>query len=162
PLLLISNCQGLTVQGNTFTDNFVGDTIIDIFPTVQDLRIVDNVISCTAGVGIEVAPSPGVPVGPSSMVIANNHIDTAGQGLGIALGGEPPGLGITAKVEGNDLQDNQIGVRIDPTAPGGSVTSIDLGGGLQGSLGANDFRGDATAIEAAVDASAGPIQAQMN
>jgi len=43
---------------------------------------------------------------------------------------------------------------------GGSVSGIDLGGGAQGSLGGNNFRGDPWAIT--TTASVGQVQAQMN
>jgi hypothetical protein len=66
---------------------------------------------------------------------------------------------LAAKVEDNDLQGNQTGVAIYSDAV---VTGFDLGGGPQGSMGANDFRGDSTAIYASAFTADGPIDAQMN
>jgi hypothetical protein len=59
------------------------------------------------------------------------------------------------------LTGNLNGVLILPGS-GGSAAGIDLGGGAQGSKGANDFRGDARAIFVLAPSAAGPIQAQMN
>jgi hypothetical protein len=155
--------QGLTVQGNTFTDDDAMDAAISVVPDVQDLKIVDNRISLPNGgqnrIGILVAGSDSAT--PSSMVIADNHISTAGLGVGLELSGQKPGVSLVARVQDNDLHNNYYGVVINAWK-GGSVAGIDLGGGAQGSLGGNDFRGDTYAIFVTAPAAAGPVQAQMN
>jgi hypothetical protein len=171
PLMVVQNDnQGLTVQSNTFTDYDASGTALEVHPTVWNLQIVDNVITCPNGEFLSdgILVDAGKPTGPSSMVIANNHIHTAGSGSGIEFTAEQPGFMVYAKVEGNDLQGNGTGVLVD-IGNGGSVAGIDLGGGAMGSWGCNDFRGDAggfwspnAAIAVQALAAAGPIQAQFN
>jgi hypothetical protein len=173
-LVVQKDSQGLTVQSNTFNDVTASGDGIEVSPTVENLTIADNVISLPNGGflsdGILVdAGSPGSLTGTSSMVIANNHIHTAGQGSGIEFAGEQPPFTFVAKVQGNDLTGNSTGVLID-IGNGGSVAGIDLGGGAQGSMGGNDFRGDYDgsfwsgnrAIWVSALTAAGPIQAQAN
>jgi len=158
-LFIVSYTEGLTVQGNTFTDYFPGGTAIDIEPPVQNLRILDNVISVPSnGGGIWVDYNLGTT--PTSLVIASNHINTGGQGDGIQFRGGIPGT-FVAKVENNDLHGNYYGVVIYDVT-GGSVAGIDLGGGSQGSLGANNFRSDPNAIYCYASSSEGSISAQSN
>jgi hypothetical protein len=162
--LFVSPLKGLTIQDNTFTSNDPSDTAIELLPSFQNVQIVDNVISLPNGGGLGargIAVDSGLPLLSSSMVIANNHIHTGGSGIGIQFFGESPGVNLVATVQGNDLQANFNGVRFEPGA-GGSVGSIDLGGGAQGSLGGNDFRADSFAIVVMVPSAAGPIQAQNN
>jgi hypothetical protein len=164
PMLKVENgSQGLTVQGNTFDALNSSVPAIQVIPNVQNLHIVDNVISFTNGtansIGISVAP--GTSAAAASMVIADNHIHTDGHGIGILFNLPPAGAAVGAKVQDNDLRGNQLGIYMAPGS-GGSVAGIDLGGGAQGSLGANDFRGDKWAVYASAPATAGPIQAQMN
>jgi hypothetical protein len=163
PLFFVwNNTQGLTLQANTFTDSYDGGVAIEVHPTVQNLQIVDNVISLanSRGGSTGIFVDAGKPTASSSMVIANNHIHSGG-GIGIEFAGETPGSTFVAKVEGNDLRGNDTGVFIW-AGLGGSVAGIDLGGGAQGSLGANNFRGDFRAIDVSASLAAGPIQAKMN
>jgi hypothetical protein len=157
----IDSSEGLTVQGNTFTDSNLspGDAIAAI--RVQNLQILDNVISSPHGSeGIYVYPDQ--TSAPLAVVIAKNHINTGNQGTGIDFYAGSPGSSIVAKVEDNDLQGNEQGVYISKGS-GGSVGGIDLGGGAQGSLGGNDFRGDWQAIYVSAPSAAAPsIHAQMN
>jgi hypothetical protein len=162
PLLRVTGPnKGLTIQGNTFTDGDPLGTAIEVVPDVQNLRIVDNVLSLPLGnsTSAGIVVTAGNSFTGSNMVIADNHISTGGQGIGIELSGQAPGIPFAAKVEDNDLHGNSVGVFI-AAGNGGSVTGIDLGGGTQGSRGANNFRGDTFAVT--TTASAGPIQAQMN
>jgi hypothetical protein len=164
PLLVVaSGSPGLTIQGNTFNDGDPFGTAIEVVPDVQNLQIVDNVISFSNGgagsLGIAVISASST--GPSSMVIADNHISTAGNGVGIEFGAQKPGITFDARVQDNDLHGNHTGVVLD-SGGGGSLADIDLGGGTQGSLGANNFRGNIRAINTTALAAAGPIQAQMN
>jgi hypothetical protein len=162
PLLEVeSGSQGLTIQGNTFTDGDPLGTAIRVIPDVQNLQIVDNVISLPLGNSVSdgIVVAAGTSSTASNMIIAQNHISTDGQGTGIEFSGQAPGVTLAARVEGNDLQGNGVGVFI-AAGTGGTVSGIDLGGGSQGSLGANNFRGDSWAIT--TTSTAGPIQAKMN
>jgi hypothetical protein len=176
PLFVVQqDNQGLTLESNTFTDNSPGGTAVEVHPSVENLQIQDNVINVTGGgflsdgILVDAGTGPNPPTQSSSMVIANNHIHTAGEGSGIEITGEN-GWSIFAKVQGNDLQENETGVQID-AGLGGPVTGIDLGGGPLGSLGGNDFRGDSNgnwwfpsgyAIWVGASAAAGPISAMWN
>jgi hypothetical protein len=164
PLFLCqSGNQGLTVQGNTFTDDNPDGHAVEL-QTVQNLQMVDNVISLPNGAndstGIFIFGDP-TKIGSTSMVIANNHVSTGSQGTGIEFVGGIPGFTISAKVEDNDLQGNGTGILISK-GQGGSVAGIDLGLGPLNGLGANDFRGDPTAISVSALAAAGPIGAFTN
>jgi hypothetical protein len=173
PQLVVQNdTQGLTVQGNAFTDYDSSGTAIEVHPTVENLQILDNNISFPNGGFLSdgILVDVGSPTGTSSMVIAGNQIRTAGSGSGIEFLGEN-GFTFNARVERNDLRGNGIGVQID-AGLGGSVAGIDLGGGPLGSSGLNDFRGDVStswfsfiakdAIWTSASLAAGPIQAQGN
>jgi hypothetical protein len=157
--LYVNGTQGLTVQGNTFTNYASEGNAIELERTVQDLQIVDNIISLPNGdidaQGLVVIGS--LAVAPGSVDIANNHISTGGKGYGMLFWGGPPGSNFVAMVQGNDLNGNAIGVSINSGSG-----AIDLGGGSQGSMGANNFRGDPTAIYVHAIASEGPISAQLN
>jgi hypothetical protein len=154
--------EGLTIEGNAFTndDNFATDLRVE---PAKNIRILDNVLTIPDGqvssTGIFLF---GQTVPLSNVVVANNQV-SVGQGIGIFLQGENPTFTNLAKIEGNDLQNDGIGIQIseDQGQPG-SVAGFDLGIGLQGSLGANDFRGDKTAIDAEADLALGPVTAEMN
>jgi hypothetical protein len=153
--------QSLTIQSNTFTDSSpVGGVAIEVVPPIQNLQIVDNVISIPTNANSGILVDPGLGGASTSMVIANNHIH-AGTGGAIVFRAESPGVTLSAKVEGNDLRDNYDGILMQ-TGAGGSVAGIDIGGGSLGSKGANDFRGDTWAITAFPLAAEGPVQAQNN
>jgi hypothetical protein len=154
--------DGLTIQSNTFLDDDLFGTAINISPA-KNQKIVDNSISVPDGnassCGIVLMPSQQAAL--SNLVIAVNHIHTNGKGTGIEVSGQQLGLKMAVRIEGNDLQDNGQGVLFFG-AQGGAVTDVDLGGGTQGSRGANDFRGDLLAIQVTAAADAGPITAQSN
>jgi hypothetical protein len=161
-MLNISSSQGLTVQGNTFFADSNSNLAAIAAGQVQNLQILDNAISIPNGNGADgISVDPMQTSAPIAVVIANNHISAGNQGTGIDFYAGSPGSSINAKVENNDLQGNGTGVFIYKGS-GGSVAGIDLGGGALGSLGANDFRGDTTAIDIAVPTSFGPIQATGN
>jgi len=157
--------EGLTIQGNSITDDDPSGTAVLIFPTALNVQIVDNVISVPNslffGNARGIAVVSGLKLASTGMVIAANHISTDGNGIGIEIAGENIGFTSAVNIEGNDLHGNRIGVEID-AGNGGSVAGIDLGGGAQGSLGANNFRGDSTAIYVTASTAAGPIQARRN
>jgi hypothetical protein len=164
PLCDIQNStQGVTIQDNLFRDGDLISIGIELDPPIGNINITNNVISFPNGSGGSegIAVDPGPLTALSSMVIANNQINTGGNGTGIAISGEEPGAVLAAKVEGNDLRGNQIGVLIG-TGFGGSMYGVDLGGGPDGSVGANDFRGDYKAIYVTALASTGPISATGN
>jgi hypothetical protein len=162
-LEVANNANGLTIQDNTITNENPNGIAIQVDPKVQYLAVIDNTLflpnAQSLAIGIDILPGAGVT--PSSIVIARNHINTAGQGLGIVVRGEAPGADIYARVEDNDLRGNQIGVYI-LAGMGGPVNNIDLGGGSQGSSGGNDFRGTGVAINVSASQAQGPIQAQDN
>jgi hypothetical protein len=162
PQLAVQNgTQGLTIQGNTFTDGHQGGDAITIEPPVQHVQIVDNVVSFPNGDGTGILVDTGSGGASTSMVIADNHFNTGSNGGGIVFRGEAPGLTLNAKVEGNDFRNCFQGILMQ-TGAGGSVAGIDLGGGALGSVGGNDFRGDHFAIYVFPLKAEGPVQAQMN
>jgi hypothetical protein len=151
--------EGLTVQGNAFTNDDPMGTAIVVY-SAQNFRILDNVISLPNG-GEGIYLSPGFQSVTTSVVIAHNHINTGGQGNGIDFSAGISGSSLVAKVEDNDLHGNSTGVVIG-NGLGGTVSGIDLGLGAQGSLGCNNFRGDTTAIDVSVQNPAVSIGGQQN
>jgi hypothetical protein len=162
-LMQVANAaEGLTIEGNEFSNNDPGGADLLVEPG-KNIHIVDNDLTISNGqigsAGIDL-DSQTVPL--SNVVVANNQV-SVGQGIGISLWTEDLSLTSIAKIEGNDLQNDSIGIRINQgEGQPGSVAGFDLGVGLQGSLGANDFRGDATAIAALADLALGPVTAEMN
>jgi hypothetical protein len=165
-MVLVQGIQGLTLQGNTFSSGNVDERGIYVDASSQNIQILDNVISFPNSGGSKGILVQGANAGATtSVVIANNHIQTGSLGIGIAFIAGAPGSTLTAKVEGNDFHGNQDGVEIG-LGNGGPVSGIDLGGGSQGSRGANDFRGYVPGVSFAVATGAQPaaglVQAQMN
>jgi hypothetical protein len=170
-MLSITADNGAIIQGNIFTGggaitttpggaNVTGapQTAIAINGGVNVL-VASNTIklpgnSIPAGVtgvfqGISVSKfdpaTAGLPAGTPTAApvvnIQNNTIDT-GRGTGLAITAVP---GVTGDrdtqvlVQGNDFHNNAIGVSY--TGAGGGSITTDLGGGILGSLGGNNFRG---------------------
>jgi hypothetical protein len=127
--------DGLTVERNTLTgpSNLFQAIGIYVFAAPQHLNILDNRINLltTGSIAIQVNAELGFT---TDMVIADNQIATGGTGIGIDFEGGASAP-MQAKVEGNDLHNNKIGVKLN------SGTTVDLGGGALGSRGDNNFRG---------------------
>jgi hypothetical protein len=159
-LVKVDGTTGLTLLDNTFTSTDSSGTAIDV--ASAQVQIVGNTISLPnstafTATGITVADTTG-----TNVVIATNHISTGSNGIGIGFQPLSTSSILSAKVQGNDLQGNRIGVEVDQGA-GGWVAGIDLGGGVQGSLGGNDFRRDAgLAIYVTAPSGEGPIVAMGN
>ena len=139
-LLVGPGVSGLTIRGNTFSDTNSNRTALTLLSGGQNTVIADNTITLTGAagtIGISLMASSTSAV--TSAIIADNRITTSGNGVGIQLTTNTGALNV--RIEGNDFHFNAIGVLIDPSHTTDSVTGIDLGGGSQGSRGANNFRG---------------------
>ena len=159
-MIVVNGTQGLTLQGNTLSGSDSNEIGIEIDPSSQNIKILDNDISFPNGfIGLEI--SGGQAGVTTSAIIANNHIDAGPSGIGINVDAGSPGSVLTAKIQGNDLRDNSDGVEFGG-GNGGPLSGIDLGGGSQGSLGANNFRGFVPGIGYAINNGLGLVQAQMN
>jgi hypothetical protein len=104
----------------------------------QNVAIQNNTIAVTNGDNLTTGIFLWTEMdhdGSTSADIEGNTINTAGAGRGLAISrfAKP----IDAKVQGNYLQNNAIGVTI--YGDGTAVGTIDLGGGALGSLGNNHF-----------------------
>jgi hypothetical protein len=150
--------SGLTIQGNAFSDPDNGVIAIDVGGgATQSTQIIGNVINLTgASSTFGIAVFGGTANTTTTAVIANNVVNTnnAGEGLVFDLGATATSV-LDAQVQGNDLHNNLIGFFVPASTTGStaSVAGIDLGGGSQGSLGGNNFRGftaPATASAAAI------------
>ena len=96
------------------------------------LSLTGNTITLMAGgTGTLLTGASGDP-----QIIESNTFNTAGLGTGLAFSG---GATVVALVQGNSFQNNLVGVAI--TGDGTNAGDIDLGGGLLGSLGKNNFSG---------------------
>lgn len=99
------------------------------------LALTDNSIYVdAAAAGVAAALLNGTSGNPQ--IIENNVFNTNGVGTGLAFSG---GASVVALVQGNNFVNNLVGVAI--TGDGTSAGDIDLGGGLLGSLGKNNFSG---------------------
>jgi hypothetical protein len=153
--------NGLVVRDNSFTDPDNAVVAIVVGNDNQNIIIERNTISFLNDVSVQgISISGGAAV--TSARVLNNRIDTAGNGVALVLN---PGVGaFNVEVEGNDFNHNKIGVQI----LGANVANIDLGGGSQGSRGANNFRGFSTPAAAnagaivTVGGAAATVNAQNN
>jgi hypothetical protein len=138
--LYILNNNGAQVVNNTFNvakdpqAHFEAITVINS----QNVAILNNTISVTNGDNLTTGIFLWTEMdhdGSTSADVEGNTIDTAGAGRGLAISrfAKP----IDAKVQGNYLQNNAIGVTI--YGDGTAVGTIDLGGGALGSQGNNHF-----------------------
>jgi hypothetical protein len=94
-----------------------------------------NLSPVNGAIGIEISKSSN---GTTAVSILNNTVDTNGQtGLLFAIA---IAANFEAIVQGNDLHNNAVGVRIVGDGISTNYQNFDLGGGAQGSLGGNNFR----------------------
>src|SRR5262249_28550402 len=133
------------------------------------LTLGGNAITLTGPSGTTgISVAAGAAGATTSVLVSANRIDTGGNGPGLALAPGAPGSILHAPVEGNAFHTNTIGNSLTPGL-NGSASGIDLGGGAQGSLGANNFRGftaTATSTSGAIVVGAslgqGSVNAQKN
>jgi len=122
---------GLTIRSNTIsTASNIGIFVSGAAP--QGLQLIANSINLGGGNGDIYISGSTTAV---SCFISGNQLSSNNLSPGLVFNLASGTL--FAKVQGNDFQDNVIGVEVTGT---GSVAGIDLGGGSQGSLGGNDFR----------------------
>ncbi|HYV37973.1 MAG TPA: hypothetical protein VE988_19970 [Gemmataceae bacterium] len=170
PLILVDalGMNGLSIQDNTLRDADSNQVAIAVGVGNQNITIARNTVNLTGATGTAGINVVGGGPNPTSVRLSDNIINTNGHGTGIQFLRTLSGGTLNARVEGNDLHTNLIGVLISGNIAG-SVTGIDLGGGSQGSLGGNNFRGFtgvASATAGAIVTSAltadGPISANLN
>src|SRR5207248_6248541 len=75
--------NGLTVQGNTFRDPDSNQVAIGVGVGTQNLALNGNTITLTGASGTIGINVVGGGVTPTTVLIANNQIDTAASGTGI-------------------------------------------------------------------------------
>jgi hypothetical protein len=133
-------------NGLDFEDNAILSTApqlqgIVVFATTTSATIAHNEFHLT-GAGrpecIRIVAEASEQV--TDFAILDNRFDTGGQGTGLDIEAAAPRVVLKARVEGNDFHNDRLGALVDV----GTATDIDLGGGTQGSLGGNDFRGFTT------------------
>ncbi len=156
-----ANIAGLTITNNSFTDNSTNSQeAIYIRPqtasgtsvTISKNRIsFPSSASSSSNAGVIVESASGLT---RTLSLLHNDISTGGNGIGIlVVANATTATELVGKVEGNDLHRNRIGVNVQGTGSGSFVSGVDLGGGGQGSLGLNNFRG----FTAAATATAGAV-----
>jgi len=168
-LMIAGGVNTLTVRDNTFQDADKSQVAINVGAGVQFLTLGGNAITLTGPSGTTgISVAAGAAGTTTSALVSANRIDTGGNGTGLALAPGAPGSIFNARVEGNDFHTNTIGISIT-AGLNGSASGIDLGGGAQGSLGANNFRGftaTATSTSGAIVVGAslgqGSVNAQKN
>jgi hypothetical protein len=165
-LVVGGGVNGLVIRGNTFRNDAGLANGVSVLGG-QNIQILDNSFELLADATATVAIQAGQNGTTTSAVLARNAIRTGVNGTGIDVFGGNAGTSANLKIEGNDFLLNKIGVNI--TSSGGSVSGVDMGGGSQGSAGANNFRvftASATNSSGAIVMNAGlglfVIQAQRN
>jgi hypothetical protein len=160
--------NGLKVTDNSFRDSDTNQVAIAVGVNTQNLLLARNTITLTGASGTIGINVVGGGANPTSVTLSTNLISTNGNGTGVQFIRTLAGGVFNARVEGNDLHTNKIGIFISGSLAG-SATGIDLGGGSQGSLGGNNFRSfsaaasaTAGAIVTTVLAADGPVSAQLN
>jgi hypothetical protein len=159
--------HGLDIEANTFIEQGGTAAGLDIVPGDVQATIVNNDFHLSGGQNTCLAIFAQTPHTTSQFLIAGNRFgDDALFGLALSMDGA--GDAIQARVEGNDFHNCRNGFAVQ-NPNGGDSSGVDLGGGNQGSLGGNDFRGftppgpgGGVAIEDTVDANQPPLQAQRN
>lgn len=134
------NDDGVRLEDNVFRGGAGGPmraVYVAACPTAVIARNSINLIAWSVSPfdtrGIEV-----LQAGPATSVSVLNNSVATGQGRGIYLHASSDDL-LHARVEGNDVASNAVGVYY--FGGGGVVLNSDLGGGSEGSLGGNNFRG---------------------
>jgi Domain of unknown function (DUF4214) len=170
-MLSVSADNGAVIQGNTFmgggavATNSTGTSVpgspqtavainggVNVLVANNSITLPGN--TTPAGVpgtfqGITVtkfdATTAGLPAGTATAApvvkVMNNAIAT-GRGTGLAIAAVPTATGdrdTQVLVQGNDFHNNAVGVSY--TGVGGGSISTDLGAGILGSIGGNNFRG---------------------
>jgi hypothetical protein len=137
--LFLSNANGTTVQGNTFTGIIAnGDIGVD---DSTGVLIRNNTVRMAAPyLGDIVVGAEGTAGVATSVTIADNVVQTGSYELytGIAVFKNYTDSSLSVTLSGNDVVNNKIGVSI--MGDGTSFGTVDLGGGSPGSSGNNDFR----------------------
>jgi streptogramin lyase len=146
-VLLGANDDGDLVEGNFFDGQPNGSSALEVDDS-QHVIVSRNTFALTGGSN---SGSFDEPIAidyesvsrATSVTILNNVIDTGGLGTGLNLN-LASGKNFEALVQGNDFHDNAIGVLIFGGNADSGTSSLDLGGGSAGDLGAslggNNFR----------------------
>ena len=167
-LIISSGIDGLTIQHNLFGGAGSAGSGIFALAGIQHLSIFQNTFDFPSdGVGEHALEFVGGTDGLDTSVSIIGNTIQAGTGTGINFALAATGS-FHALVQANDFLGAGIGVSIEPN--GFSLANIDLGGGTEGSEGANNFRfartpatSDAAAIAVGSGSgSTGSVQAQDN
>jgi hypothetical protein len=119
-----------TLTKTTVTSKAVGNAGFTA-TAAGTLTVAKNSFTTVGGTAAKLTGSSGDP-----QLITKNSFNTGGTGTGLAFIG---GSSVVAMVSGNNFQGNLVGVSI--TGDGTDAGNVDLGGGLLGSKGKNDFSG---------------------
>jgi hypothetical protein len=147
-MLSVTNDGGALIQNNSFVGGTDGQTAIAILDTatisLATIVIANNTITLPGTTLSTLGISVTTGALTASLRITDNTVGTGlGKGLVIGAGND---ANTQIVVQGNDFNNNAIGVEY--AGAGGTTIATDLGGGTQGSLGNNNFRGFANAASA--------------
>jgi hypothetical protein len=148
--LALSHDDGTTIQGNTFVlANSTGSLTAISIPDSQNVTVTGNDISIEDPASASGATAVGVSVGtgtgstPVAVSLLNNFISTSNIGIGVLITNPASnGNNLRVLLQGNDFRSDVIGVEDigDGTNSLTAAGIVDAGGGVLGSLGANNFR----------------------
>ena len=132
----------VVIQNNTFSASDAGAIGIRLEAGTQGTQVLGNIISLAGPASTGIAVLGGVDAAAptvTSAFIQGNQISTNGTGAGLVVTtGATDANIVNAKIQGNEFYGNALAINI--LEAGGPNDGIDLGGGSQGSLGANDLR----------------------
>lgn len=140
--LTLEHADGTLLQGNTFTisGNYANAIVVHNSAAIV-ISANEVTTTGTMGTGVWVYADG---MGASGVTIDGNVLHTT-SGFGIYLEKDDDTAALAVCVQGNDLQNNAMGVYV--WGDGSSAGNIDLGGGST-SAGGNDFSSFATAADA--------------
>ena len=141
--LLIQGCMGTVVTQNTFYNQAFGGValLMTNTGTLNSLVTVsNNTIALTnfQTTGIEIIDE-GINFPGAKVNVLNNSIATSNGGTGLSTFTDSGGANLEVMVQGNDFHNNAIGVSIAGSSSN-DAGIVDLGGGVLGSLGGNNFK----------------------
>lgn len=170
-ILVSGDVTGLSIVNNRFQDDTAEYAAIYLFVGPNNVLIQDNVFKMI----YDATPQEGAILvdgaNGTSAVIKGNSFTTGANGRGIEVRMNSA-TSVDVRVEANDFQNSTLGILIGATSATAEVGDVDLGGGLLGGLGVNNFRtfkAAATTTAGAIvvnagtaDVSAATINAQNN
>jgi hypothetical protein len=140
--LSVVNDTGAMIRGNTFDAGFNPTALLFVGAggtAANPVTVYDNHVAAVAPAAILVsdADAAGANSAATFVNVLNNYAQTD-NGTGLKTVAVNP-ANLSVRIQGNDLRNNNLGLWVVGTSAG--LGTVDAGGGVLGSYGANNFRG---------------------